>query len=137
MESYDILVKHNIKPSLQRIAILDYLKEHRTHPSAEDVYAALSPGMPTLSKTTVYSTLRLFADSGAILMLTIDGRNANFDYDTSQHAHFLCRKCGRIFDYRSPFGQSGYQGISDSGFMIEEAHVYYHGVCRDCLRDEI
>lgn len=137
MESYDILLQHNIKPSMQRIAIMDYLKEHRVHPSAEDVYAALSPVMPTLSKTTVYNTLRLLAENGAILMLTIDDRNVNFDFDTSQHSHLLCRKCGRIFDYRSPFEHTAVCGTTDEGFLIEEAHVYYHGVCRDCLRSNI
>ena len=25
-------------------------------------------------------------------------RNACFDGDTSLHAHFLCKKCGKIFD---------------------------------------
>ena len=31
-------------------------------------------------------------------MLTIDEKNACFDGDTSLHAHFLCKKCGKIFD---------------------------------------
>jgi Fur family ferric uptake transcriptional regulator/Fur family peroxide stress response transcriptional regulator len=137
MESYDILVQHNIKPSLQRIAIMDYLRDHRVHPSAEDVYAALSPNMPTLSKTTVYNTLRLLAENGAILMLTIDDKNVNFDYDTSQHAHFLCRKCGKIYDYKSPLGQMLNDSVTEEGFRIEEAHVYYHGVCRDCLKTNL
>ena len=43
---------------MQRIAIMEYLMEHRTHPSADEIYTALSPSMPTLSKTTVYNTLK-------------------------------------------------------------------------------
>ena len=57
MKSYDRLLKYSIKPSMQRIAIMEYLMEHRTHPSADEIYTALSPSMPTLSKTTVYNTL--------------------------------------------------------------------------------
>jgi Fur family ferric uptake transcriptional regulator/Fur family peroxide stress response transcriptional regulator len=136
MESYDILLGHNIKPSVQRIAIMDYLKEHRVHPSAEEVYAALSPKMPTLSKTTVYNTLRLFAENGAVLMLTIDDRNVNFDIDTSQHAHLLCRCCGRIFDVPSPLMPEQSAGLSPEGFSIDEAHVYYHGVCKECMKKQ-
>ncbi len=83
MESYNRLLEHNIKPSMQRIAIMNYLMEHRTHPSADEIYTALSPSMPTLSKTTVYNTLRLFSEQGAAQMLTIDERNTNFDGDTS------------------------------------------------------
>ena len=79
MKSYDRLLKYSIKPSMQRIAIMEYLMEHRTHPSADEIYTALSPSMPTLSKTTVYNTLKLFSEQGAALMLTIDDRNANFE----------------------------------------------------------
>ena len=46
---------HNIKPSVQRIAIMKYLMEHRTHPTVDEIYTALSPTIPTLSKTTVYN----------------------------------------------------------------------------------
>ena len=33
-----------------------------------------------------------------VLLTTIDEKNACFDGDTSLHAHFLCKKCGKIFD---------------------------------------
>ena len=93
MKPYDRLLEHNIKPSMQRIAIMEYLMEHPIHPSADDIYTALSPSMPTLSKTTVYNTLKLFSEQGAALMLTIDEKNTNFDADTSVHSHFLCKRC--------------------------------------------
>ena len=38
MESYNRLLEHNIKPSMQRIAIMNYLMEHKTHPSADEIY---------------------------------------------------------------------------------------------------
>ena len=55
------LQNHNIKPSVQRIAIMNYLIEHRTHPTVDEIYTALSPSIPTLSKTTVYNTLKLLS----------------------------------------------------------------------------
>ena len=66
MKPYERLLDHNIKPSMQRIAIMQYLMEHPIHPSADDIYTALSPSMPTLSKTTVYNTLKLFSEQGAL-----------------------------------------------------------------------
>ena len=45
---------HNIKPSVQRIAIMKYLMEHRTHPTVDEIYTALSPTIPTLSKFTTH-----------------------------------------------------------------------------------
>lgn len=136
MKAYDILLSHQVKPSLQRIAIMEYLLEHRTHPSAEEVYLALSETMPTLSKTTVYNTLRLFADHGAALMLTIDDRNVNFDADTSQHAHFLCKKCNKIYDFHTQIGLNKMKELRMEGHQVEEAHTYYKGICKDCIEIE-
>lgn len=61
---------HNIKPSVQRIAIMKYLMEHRTHPTVDEIYTALSPTIPTLSKTTVYNTLKILSEQGAAQTLT-------------------------------------------------------------------
>ena len=55
MKPYERLLEHNIKPSMQRIAIMEYLMNHPIHPSADDIYTALSPSMLTLSKTSVHS----------------------------------------------------------------------------------
>ena len=68
------LQNHNIKPSVQRIAIMTYLMEHRTHPTVDEIYTALAPSIPTLSKTTVYNTLKLLSEQGAAQTLTIDER---------------------------------------------------------------
>ena len=73
------LQNHNIKPSVQRIAIMSYLMEHRTHPSVDEIYTALAPSIPTLSKTTVYNTLKLLSEQGAAQTLTIDEREQLLD----------------------------------------------------------
>ena len=81
MNAYEYLLSYHIKPSVQRIAIMDYLLKHHTHPRIDEIYMALCPDIPTLSKTTVYNTLKLFVEHGAARMLTIDERNACFDGD--------------------------------------------------------
>lgn len=53
MKTYDYLLSYNIKPSVQRIAIMDYLLAHKTHPCIDEIYMALCDDIPTLSKTTV------------------------------------------------------------------------------------
>lgn len=136
MRPYDHLLKHNIKPSMQRIAIMEYLLQHRTHPSADEIYTALSPEMPTLSKTTVYNTLKLFAEQGASLMLTIDERNVNFDADTSTHPHFLCKNCGRIYDLPTSTAMKHVEAQEMDGHQLTEVHYYYKGICRNCLNKQ-
>lgn len=122
-----------IQPSVQRIAIMNYLWQVTSHPTAEEVYAALSPEMPTLSKTTVYNTLRLLAENGAALMLTIDDKKVRFDGDVRPHAHFLCRGCDRVFD--APLHEKAlWMSVPESitHFDVEEIHYYYRGLCDEC-----
>ena len=40
------LQNHNIKPSVQRIAIMNYLIEHRTHPTVDEIYTMLDTVFP-------------------------------------------------------------------------------------------
>ena len=37
LSTIDYLAAHGIKPSVQRIAVMDYLLRHHTHPQAEDI----------------------------------------------------------------------------------------------------
>ena len=132
MNVYEYLLSFDIKPSVQRIAIMDYLLNHKTHPSIDEIYMALCKEIPTLSKTTVYNTLKLFVEHGAAKMLTIDERNACFDSDLTTHAHFQCKSCGKIFDLPYQERPEDIKRLENNGFTIEEVHCYYKGVCPDC-----
>ena len=136
MKPYERLLDHNIKPSMQRIAIMQYLMEHPIHPSADDIYTALSPSMPTLSKTTVYNTLKLFSEQGAAQMLTIDEKNTNFDADTSVHSHFLCKRCGKIYDLMCNNNIKKVADMDMDGHDVQEIHYYYKGICKHCIEEE-
>lgn len=127
----EILTEAGIRPSLQRLAVVEWLAAHRTHPTADEIYSALADSIPTLSKTTVYNTLHLLADKGAILMLTIDSETARFDADTSLHAHFQCTCCGRVYDIPA---QQFPGGMPERicGHRINECHQYYRGICSEC-----
>ncbi len=132
MEAVTCLQQHSIKPSMQRIAIMTYLMGHRTHPTVDEIYTALSPAIPTLSKTTVYNTLKLLSEHGAIQMLTIDERNVCYDADTTAHAHFFCKRCARVYDLFPPGETVKSAAPETDGHEIQETHLYYKGICRQC-----
>ena len=132
MNVYEYLLSFQIKPSVQRIAIMDYLIKHHTHPCVDEIYLALCKEIPTLSKTTVYNTLKLFVEHGAAKMLTIDERNTCFDSDLSIHAHFQCKSCGKIFDLPYQTRIEDVKNLEDNGFEVEEVHCYYKGICPNC-----
>ena len=53
MESYNRLLEHNIKPSMQRIAIMNYLMEHKTHPAGVAVHDLAGAFVPARNAATV------------------------------------------------------------------------------------
>lgn len=136
MDAVKRLQDHHIKPSVQRIAIMNYLMEHRTHPTVDEIYTALSPVMPTLSKTTVYNTLKLLSEQGAAKTLTIDEHNTCYDADTLSHSHFLCKRCGKIFDVEDDCNIREKIDMEMNGHNIQEVHYYYKGICKHCTEKE-
>ena len=131
MQIYKYLLKFDIKPSVQRTAVMDYLMQHKTHPTIDEIYSSLSPNMPTLSKTTIYNTLNLFVQKGAVLQLAIDEKNARYDADIKDHAHFMCKHCGKvsdIFDLSSDL----FTKPSFMDFDVHTVEISYSGICSDC-----
>ncbi len=125
------LLDHEVKPSLQRIAIMKYLMENKTHPTVDEIYNDLYESIPTLSKTTVYNTLKVLTDKGAAIMIGIEEKNARFDGDTSPHAHFRCKDCGCIYDI--PLDENNTIFVDGIGeLIIEEVRLYYKGLCKEC-----
>lgn len=132
-EAITRLVEHGIKPSVQRIAIMQYLMTHFTHPTVEEVYKALLPKIPTLSRTTVYNTLRMFSEHNAAQMITIEEHRVCYDGDISLHAHFICKECRKVYDI--------FDEVSDvvnrkelAGHHIDDVQLYYKGICKNCLK---
>ena len=98
MDFVSHLTSNNIKPSLQRIKIFEYLYENKDHPTVETIYSDLVGAIPTLSKTTVYNTLKLFIDNGITHTVTIEDNEVRYDAIMEEHAHFKCNDCGNVFD---------------------------------------
>lgn len=131
-EAYNRLIEKGIHPSAQRLAIMDYLMHHFTHPTVDEVYKNLCPKIPTLSKTTVYNTLRLFAEHHAAQMITIDDHRVCYDGNIEPHVHFFCNKCGKIIDFHDEEAPYLSRQRSIQGNIVDEVQLYYKGVCEEC-----
>ncbi len=131
IETAQYLASYGIKPSVQRLAVMKYLLLNPVHPTAEHIYEALLPSMPTLSRTTVYNTLSLLAERGAILRLDLDPRQAHFDGNPAPHTHYVCTRCGAIFDAAL---QDLPPGSSPEGFTVSSTEVVHKGICKNCNR---
>lgn len=129
------LQTHGIKPSYQRIKIYEYLVDKKNHPTVDTIFRELSPGLPTLSKTTVYNTLKLFHSVNVVQKIMIEENEVRFDADTSIHGHFKCQSCGNVYDF--PVRKDALQYELPEGFVIREEHIYCTGYCSDCVTETL
>jgi Fe2+ or Zn2+ uptake regulation protein len=126
----ELLKEHGIAPSLQRIKILEFLEKNRIHPTADMIYKALVRGIPTLSKTTVYNTLKALTEKGVLVTLSLFENEVRYEFNTEPHIHFKCIKCGRIYDISESFECLKNKQIE--GHKVLEHHINLKGICKNC-----
>jgi len=128
------LKEKNINLSYQRLKVLEYLNNNRCHPTVDKIYTDLHKELSTLSKTTVYNTLRVLAESGMVRVITIEDNETRYDINVENHGHFKCDSCGEIYDFSVDIDSLIYEGLD--GFMINSKNVYFNGICPNCLSNK-
>ena len=118
----------------KRDAILHYLQSTKSHPSAEDVYAAVKPEIPDISLATVYRNLSLFKKQGLAASIATVGGVERFDGNCEPHVHFICEQCGAVQDLDMPLPEALQKSAeSHCGGQIAACHLSFTGACRNCL----
>jgi Fur family iron response transcriptional regulator len=90
-ELIQLLGRHGINTTAQRIDIARVLFAHGDHVSAEVVFDRVNRELSDarrVSKATVYNTLGLFADKGLIRQVIADPTRVFYDPNTQPHHHF-------------------------------------------------
>lgn len=121
-----------VNPTMQRLAIYACLEVSSDHPTAEEVYERVHDLYPTIARATVYNTLDLLSQAGAILRLSIDPSASRYDADLGPHIHFRCRRCERIIDLEESWHT--YRERVE-GHRVESVRTYAYGVCSACLAE--
>lgn len=124
------LSEKNIRPSLQRMAVYGFLVENPIHPTVDAIYSALHTEIPTLSKTTVYNTLKQLVDCGLVQTVTIEDGELRYDADISNHLHFKCLKCGMVYDLFTEITMP--ENLLPQGFSVSKTQTNLWGICSKC-----
>ncbi|MBS4024558.1 MAG: transcriptional repressor [Clostridia bacterium] len=125
------LTKRKIRPSHQRIKVLEYLIKNKCHPTVEQIFNDLQKEIPTLSKSTVYNTLNSFLEAQLIRVIKIEENETRYDIITKNHGHFKCETCGGIIDFA--INIDDFIPYELNNFSILDKNVYFKGVCSICL----
>ncbi|MGI6050676.1 MAG: Fur family transcriptional regulator [Acetivibrionales bacterium] len=122
----------NINLSFQRVKILEYLENNRSHPTVDQIYSALHEEIPTLSKTTIYNTLKKLIEEDLVRVITIEENETRYDIITEEHGHFKCESCKAIFDFSVDMNALSLKGLEH--FKINNKNMYFEGICPGCIR---
>ena len=125
------------KVTPQRLAVFRALEGDRTHPTAEELYRRLIRRHPTLTRATVYQTLRLLRDQGAVQELGSAGGPRHYDPNTAPHAHSVCRRCGAVADVEPPLGPGPPLPRRIHDFEVEACQTVFYGTCGSCRSQDI
>ncbi|MCX8024856.1 MAG: transcriptional repressor [Thermanaerothrix sp.] len=130
----DSLRKAGLRITPQRQAICELLASSHDHPTATMIYETLKPRFPSLSLATVYNTLEVLVQLGAVNVLGNAGDGmAHYDADTDPHINLACVSCHKIVDFPSQYVQFLDEEISAaSGYRVLGARVLYYGLCPEC-----
>lgn len=127
------LKRKNIRPSYQRLKVLEYLYQKGGHPTVDEIFRALVTEIPSLSKVTVYNTLYTFVQQDLLRVVEIDNGEKRYDLTLTNHGHFQCEVCGAIYNFKVNIDQAPIEGLSQ--FEVTQKDVYFKGICPNCLKE--
>ncbi|HYA18578.1 MAG TPA: Fur family transcriptional regulator [Bryobacteraceae bacterium] len=115
----------------QRFAVMAFLTEQSTHPTAAEIFEAVNRLDPRSSRATTYNNLRDLVEAGLVREVAVEGRAARFDAKGTRHHHFICDRCGNVEDmewYDVPRPATRSVGKR----VLRECELIFRGLCAKC-----
>jgi Fur family transcriptional regulator, ferric uptake regulator len=125
--------KADMKYTNQRVEILDFLREHKGHPTVDEVYDGVRKKLTRISKATVYNNLKFLTEKGLLEEVNVKGVS-RFEANFIPHHHLICRECGRMEDFNSEKLLDYSMKIAGDieGFTILSTSTNFYGICKKC-----
>lgn len=118
----------NGRISAQAKAVLAVLAEKRCHLTAEEILSSLD----SIGTATVYRALDHLTELGMIRKLSVGKKSAVYEYIRDQHAHFVCNRCGTVYDVPADLTGMVREASSCCGHRTEWAEITARGICKAC-----
>ncbi len=120
-----------LKPTAQRLDILEYLHTSENFQSVEQIYDNLYKEYKVFSKATIYATLDAFVLAGLVKRFFGKHGEARIDYIVDDSAYFLCVECGDINRIKVNNIDSE---IDISRYDVQNSILTYWGACENCKK---
>jgi Fe2+ or Zn2+ uptake regulation protein len=87
----------------QRAEVFAYLRSVASHPTAEQVFAAVRQRIPNISLATVYKALDALVDAHVAGRVADGVGPARYDARSDAHYHIRCEATGQVLDLPVPY----------------------------------
>lgn len=122
-----MLVSRGVKPTPQRVVITDYIMNTDCHPTADQILEAVAEALPvSLSRATVYNTLKTLVDAGVIIEVLTEPGRVRYDANTDEHHHFVDVRTGKIMDIPAELVPELAKKLGNK-FKVHNYHVTFYG----------
>src|SRR5437763_16039256 len=101
MESTSIkqsLQSSGLRCTAQRYAVMEFLTDHKGHPTAAEIFKAVNRLDPRSSRATTYNNLRDLVKAGLVREVAVEGRAGRFAVEGMRHDSFVCDGFGTVAD---------------------------------------
>lgn len=129
----DKLSAAKIRVNAHRLTLLHLLMADRDHPTALELFHKMKGIFPGITLATVYNTLKVLKNKGLVQGVAGSGKRERFDSIDDGHGHFLCMRCGSLYDIPAALCGTRLPPPVMDGHRVTERQILLSGICRDCL----
>jgi Fur family ferric uptake transcriptional regulator len=117
-----------------RLRVYAVLRDLGGHQSADEVLAELGLRGHPLPRQSAYNAIAALCGAGLLLRADAGPGRTLYETNTVWHHHFVCRRCGRVFDAPCVRGRKPCLRPPRGFGEVDEAQVIFRGRCRSCAR---
>ena len=124
--------------TIQRVAVLDAIREMDGHVAVDQVAAKVREKHPQMDLATVYRTAGLLSRLHLLNEVSIGGVS-HYEYAApgKRHGHMVCEHCDKtIHAATAHLDELREALLLDTGFELHLEHITMSGLCRECREDE-
>jgi Fur family transcriptional regulator, ferric uptake regulator len=130
----ELLERHGLRPTRQRLAVLSSLAAEPNDATAQQIHQRLRAKSQVVGLATVYRTLALLSEHGVVdALMHHPGEVCYRLCGDGHHHHLICVECHRVIE----LGDCELDGwlarlATEHGFAVAEHSVEVTGTCPQC-----
>lgn len=125
----------NVTP--ERMEVLSLVLKQKGHFKIEDILREGAKRDKTISRATVYRSLKTIEDAGLIRYIRSINDEKIFEFVREHHDHMICEHCGKIIEFHDRGLEDLQNQICKSRDFEPSRHVMkIFGICSECRRKD-